>query len=191
MRVHEYQARALLEAAGIPVPPSEVLESAEHARGAFRRLAVETAVIKAQVHAGGRGKAGYVKLIKSANEAFREATRMFAEPMVSRQTGPEGVRVHKLLMAPAVDIAREFYVGIVVDRARRTPVRMVSAQGGGEIAATNRYIEAGKEGLRAACRKYRPELDGKFQIFALAYIEAQMDRVGTRRGFFARLFGGA
>jgi succinyl-CoA synthetase beta subunit len=133
MRVHEYQARALLEAAGIPVPPSEVLDSAEHARGAFRRLGAETAVIKAQVHAGGRGKAGYVKLVKSTNEAFREATRMFAEPMVSRQTGPEGVRVHKLLMAPAVDIAREFYVGVVVDRARRTPVLMVSAQGGVEI----------------------------------------------------------
>jgi succinyl-CoA synthetase beta subunit len=133
MKIHEYQARALLQAAGIPVPPSEVLDTAEQARGAFRRLGAETVVLKAQVHAGGRGKAGYVKLVSSANDAFAHASRMFANPMVSRQTGPEGIRVRKLLMAPAVDISKEYYLGVVVDRARRTPVLMASSEGGVEI----------------------------------------------------------
>ncbi len=133
MKIHEYQARALLQSAGIPVPPSEVLDAAEQARGAFRRLGVETVVVKAQVHAGGRGKAGYVKLVTSANEAARHTTRMFAQPMVSRQTGPHGIQVRQVLMAAAVDIAKEYYLGVVVDRARHTPVMMASAEGGVEI----------------------------------------------------------
>lgn len=133
MKVHEYQARALLQAAGIPVPPSEVIDNANQAVQAFKRLNAETVVIKAQVHAGGRGKAGYVKLVQSGVEARQHAERMFREPMVSKQTGPEGIPVRKILMARAVDIAREFYVGIVVDRARRTPVMMASAEGGVEI----------------------------------------------------------
>ncbi len=133
MKVHEYQARALLQQAGIPVPPSQVIESPEQAAKAFRAIGAETVVVKAQVHAGGRGKAGYVKLVQSPNEAQREAARMFAQPMVSPQTGPAGVKVRRILMAQAVDIAREYYVGIVVDRARRVPVLMASAEGGVEI----------------------------------------------------------
>ncbi|MEW6250213.1 MAG: ADP-forming succinate--CoA ligase subunit beta [Planctomycetota bacterium] len=133
MKIHEYQARALLAAAGVPVPPSQVIESSEQAAKAFRALGAETVVIKAQVHAGGRGKAGYVVLVNSAQEATQHAARMFANPMVSKQTGPAGVRVKKILIAPAVDIAKEYYVGIVVDRARRTPVLMASAEGGVEI----------------------------------------------------------
>ena len=133
MKVHEYQARALLREAGIPVPASEVITTAEQAAEAFRRLVAETAVVKAQVHAGGRGKAGYVQLVRSANEAVCHARRMFAEPMVSKQTGPQGVRVRKILLAKAVDIAKEYYLGVVVDRARRVPVMMASAEGGVEI----------------------------------------------------------
>lgn len=133
MKVHEYQARRLLQEAGIPVPASEVIDAPEQARAAFRRLGAETVVVKAQVHAGGRGKAGYVKLVNSANEAARHATRMFAEPMVSKQTGPQGVQVRRILMAAAVDIAKEYYLGVVVDRGRRTPVMMASAEGGVEI----------------------------------------------------------
>ena len=133
MKVHEYQARALLAEAGIPVPASRVIDAPEQAAKAFRQLGAETAVVKAQVHAGGRGKAGYVKLVASANEAKQHATRMFAQPMVSAQTGPAGVKVRKILMAAAVDIAKEYYLGVVVDRARRTPVIMASSEGGVEI----------------------------------------------------------
>ncbi len=133
MKVHEYQGRALMQEAGIAVPPSEVIESGEQAAGVFRKLGVDLVVVKAQVHAGGRGKAGYVKLVKSAEEAAEHATRMFAERMVSKQTGPEGIQVRKVLMAEAVDIAKEYYIGVVLDRAKRVPVMMASAEGGVEI----------------------------------------------------------
>jgi succinyl-CoA synthetase beta subunit len=133
MKVHEYQARALLQEAGVSVPPSQVIQSADEAAKAFDAIGAPQVVIKAQVHAGGRGKAGYVKLIKTRDEAVQNARRMFAEPMVSKQTGPEGIQVRKILLAAAVDIAREYYLGCVIDRSRRTPVLMASAEGGVEI----------------------------------------------------------
>jgi succinyl-CoA synthetase beta subunit len=133
MRIHEYQARALLRDAGIPVPASEVIDVPGQAGDAFRHLGAPQVVVKAQVHAGGRGKAGYVKLVKSGAEAAAHAARMFANPMVSAQTGPQGVRVRKILMAGAVEIAHEYYVGVVVDRTRGTPVLMASREGGVEI----------------------------------------------------------
>ncbi len=133
MKVHEYQARALLQEAGVAVPPSRVIQSADEAGKAFEAIDAPQVVIKAQVHAGGRGKAGYVKLIKTRDEAVQNAKRMFAEPMVSKQTGPEGIQVRKILLAAAVDIAKEYYLGCVVDRSRRTPVMMASAEGGVEI----------------------------------------------------------
>ena len=102
MKVHEYQARELLRTAGIPVPASQVLDHADQVAAAYRTLGAKTVVVKAQVHAGGRGKAGYVKLVNSAPEAQEHATRMLAHPMVSKQTGPQGVKVRKILMAPAV-----------------------------------------------------------------------------------------
>jgi len=173
MRIHEYQARGLLEAVGIPVPRGEVLESAEQALPAFERLGAHTAVLKAQVHAGGRGKAGYVKLVRSADEAFREAARMLAEPMVSKQTGPQGVRVRKLLLAPAVEIAREYYVGVVVDRSRRTPVMMASAQGGVEI---EEVAARDPDAIRKAW--FHPHLG--LQPFQAAALAAQIGLAGER-----------
>lgn len=133
MKVHEYQARALMADAGIPVPLSEVIDDAGQTAAAFAKIGAAEVVVKAQVHAGGRGKAGYVKLVKSADDAANHAKRMFAEPMVSKQTGPEGVQVRKILLAAAVDIAKEYYVSVVLDRAKRTPVLMASAEGGVEI----------------------------------------------------------
>jgi succinyl-CoA synthetase beta subunit len=133
MKIHEYQARELLAAAGATVPSFRVIGSATEAREAFEALGADEVVVKAQVHAGGRGKAGYVVLCRTAEEAERHCERMFREPMVSKQTGPGGVRVRKILLAPAVKIAREFYVGMVVDRGRGCPVMMVSREGGVEI----------------------------------------------------------
>ncbi|MBN2446733.1 MAG: ADP-forming succinate--CoA ligase subunit beta [Phycisphaerae bacterium] len=133
MKVHEYQARDLLRQAGIPVPASEVIDRPGQAKDAYKRLGAETVVVKAQVHAGGRGKAGYVKLVHSAAAAAEHAERMFANPMVSKQTGPQGINVRRILLAPAVDIAHEYYVGVVIDRTLRVPVMMASAEGGVEI----------------------------------------------------------
>ncbi|MBL8879959.1 MAG: ADP-forming succinate--CoA ligase subunit beta [Phycisphaerales bacterium] len=133
MKIHEYQAREILRNAGLPVPGSEVIDRSDQAAAAFRKLGAPKVVVKAQVHAGGRGKAGYVKLIDSPAEAEKLAAWMLANPMVSKQTGPQGVKVQKILLAPAVDIAKEYYLGVVLDRAKRTPVLMASAEGGVEI----------------------------------------------------------
>ena len=164
MKVHEYQARQLMQSAGIAVPVSEVISNPRQAREAFEKLNAGKVVIKAQVHAGGRGKAGYVKLIDTADEAHEHATRMFANPMVSKQTGPEGIEVRKILLASAVDIDKEYYLGIVLDRARRCPVMMASAEGGVEIeevAARN------PEAIKKAW--FHPHLGlQRFQAVALA-----------------------
>ncbi|MCG8406658.1 MAG: ADP-forming succinate--CoA ligase subunit beta [Phycisphaerales bacterium] len=133
MKVHEYQARKLLQEAGAPVPKFEVIDSVDQASAAIKALGGGRLVVKAQVHAGGRGKAGYVILSDNPSEIEQNCQRMFAEPMVSKQTGPEGVKVKKILLAPAVEIEKEYYVGMVVDRARGCPVMMVSKEGGVEI----------------------------------------------------------
>jgi succinyl-CoA synthetase beta subunit len=133
MKIHEYQARRLLRDAGAPVPKFEVIESPVQVIKAYESLGGGKLVLKAQVHAGGRGKAGYVILSDSPDELEENARRMLSVPMVSKQTGPEGIKVRKLLLARAVDIEKEYYVGMVVDRAKRCPVVMVSREGGVEI----------------------------------------------------------
>jgi len=133
MKIHEYQARELLEQAGVPVPPAVVVESGDEAAKAFEQLGAELAVVKAQVHAGGRGKGGGVKLVRSADEARDAAATILSKPLVTPQTGPEGVPVNKLLVASGVDIEKEYYVGLAIDRARGVPVLMASSEGGVEI----------------------------------------------------------
>jgi len=133
MKIHEYQARQILSDYGVPVPQAEVVRSPEAAAAAFKKLNGVLAVVKAQVYAGGRGKAGFVKLVKSAEEAQAAAKFMLTNRMVSYQTGPEGVPVSVLIVAPGVDIAREYYLGITVDRTRHTATLIASAEGGVEI----------------------------------------------------------
>lgn len=133
MKIHEYQARQLLSDNGIPVPPADVVRTPDEAVAAFNKINYPLCVVKAQVYAGGRGKAGFVKLVRSAEEARQAAQFMLSNRMVSPQTGPEGVPVTVLLVAPAVDIAKEFYVGMTVDRARNTATLIASAEGGVEI----------------------------------------------------------
>ena len=140
MKVHEYQTRELLADAGIPVPNAIVIDTPEQAADAFNQLGSALAVVKAQVHAGGRGKGGGVKLVRSADEAKQAATDILAKPLVTPQTGPEGVPVNKLLVASGVDIAHEYYLSIVTDRATRRPVIIASSEGGmniEEVAETN------------------------------------------------------
>src|SRR6185295_3976238 len=119
--------------AGIPVPAAEVVFTPDEAADAFKKFAAPMCVVKAQVYAGGRGKAGFVKLVKSADEAREAAKFMLTHRMTSYQTGPEGVPVSVLLVAPGVDIAKEFYLGITIDRTRNTVTMIASSEGGVEI----------------------------------------------------------
>ncbi len=127
MNLHEYQARDILRRYGIPVPAGEVARTPEEARAIAARLGGRV-VVKAQVHAGGRGKAGGVKLARDAAEAGAHAAKILGMTI-------KGLTVERVLVAPAVDIASETYVGIVVDRAAQRPVLMVSAAGGVDIEA--------------------------------------------------------
>jgi succinyl-CoA synthetase beta subunit len=133
MKIHEYQARQILSEFGIPVPPAEVVRSPEEAAAAFKKFGIGMCVVKAQVYAGGRGKAGFVKLVKSADEAWEAARFMLSNRMVSYQTGLEGVPVSVLIVAPGVDIAKEYYLGITVDRTRHCATLIASAEGGVDI----------------------------------------------------------
>ncbi len=125
MNLHEYQARALLKEAGVPVPDAEVAETPEDVRRIAQRLG-GAVVVKAQVHAGGRGKAGGVKLAQDPEDAFGRAGQILGLTI-------KGLRVNRVLVAPAADIASESYVGIIVDRGSQQPVLMVSPAGGVDI----------------------------------------------------------
>src|SRR5688572_29150620 len=138
MKIHEYQGRDLLASAGIPVPAGGMVQTVDEAEAATKDIlhsGAKQVVIKAQVHAGGRGKAGFVKLVKSAAEARDAAKFMLTNRMVSPQTGPDGLEVKRLLVGAAVDIAKEYYLAITVDRANNTNTMIASAQGGVEIEA--------------------------------------------------------
>jgi len=133
MKIHEYQAKGILAKFGVRVPRGETVFTQEEARAAAERLASPVVVVKAQIHAGGRGKAGGVKLAKSPEEAAALAGRMLGMKLVTAQTGPEGRIVRRLLIEEGLDIRRELYLGVLVDRAAGKPVFMASAAGGMEI----------------------------------------------------------
>ena len=132
MKIHEYQAKTLLAAAGVPVPRGEPAFTAGEARAVAERLGGRV-VVKAQIHAGGRGKGGGVKVVSDAAEAERAAEAMLGMTLVTAQTGPGGRRVGRLLIEEALDIERELYVGLVIDRALARPVLMASRAGGMDI----------------------------------------------------------
>jgi succinyl-CoA synthetase beta subunit len=132
MKIHEYQAKQILTRFGVSVPKGEVAYTPEEAREIATRLG-GTVVVKAQIHAGGRGKAGGVKLARSAAEAENIAGEILGKKLVTAQTGPEGRIVRRLLIEEGLDIAREFYLGLVIDRMSAAPVFMASSEGGVEI----------------------------------------------------------
>jgi succinyl-CoA synthetase beta subunit len=136
MKIHEYQAKAIIQKFGVAVPRGEVAMTREEAEVAAKNLlgaGASGVVVKAQIHAGGRGKGGGVKIAKSAEEAGEIAARMLGMKLVTHQTGPEGKTVHRLLVEETLPIDRELYLGIVIDRAEAKPVFMASAAGGMEI----------------------------------------------------------
>jgi len=132
VKIHEYQAKAILARHGVPVPRGDVAYTAAEAADIARRLGGKV-VVKAQIHAGGRGKGGGVKLASSVGDAERIARDMIGMRLVTHQTGPEGRLVTRVLIEEALAIARELYLGVVIDRAAERPVMMASAAGGVEI----------------------------------------------------------
>ncbi len=133
MKIHEYQAKEILRKYNVAVPDGKVVYSPEEAEAAAKDLGTSVVVVKAQIHAGGRGKGGGVKLAKSPAEAKELAKQMLGMNLVTHQTGPEGKIVKRLLIEQGMNIARELYVGLVTDRASGRNVFMVSTEGGMEI----------------------------------------------------------
>lgn len=142
MKIHEYQAKDLLAAAGAPVPRGIVASTPDEAVAAFDKIGGKPVVLKAQVHAGGRGKGkfkgsgkdfGGVKYLTKRDDVKSVAEVMFKYPLVTKQTGEEGQKVSKVLVQEAADIAREIYLGMVLDRDRGVPIMMASSEGGVDI----------------------------------------------------------
>jgi len=133
MKIHEYQAKAILARYGVPTPRGEVAFTKEEARAVAEKLRSPVVVVKAQIHAGGRGKGGGVKLARSVDEAADLAGHILGMKLVTHQTGPEGRIVKRLLIEEGLDIKRELYLSVLLDRAAALPVFMASAAGGMEI----------------------------------------------------------
>ncbi|HEX7284004.1 MAG TPA: ADP-forming succinate--CoA ligase subunit beta [Vicinamibacterales bacterium] len=133
MKIHEHQAKAVLAKHGVPVPRGEVAFKPEEVPDIARRLGTNVVVVKAQIHAGGRGKAGGVKLAKSPEEAGKLAGELIGKTLVTYQTGPTGQKVSRLLIEEGLAIDKELYLGLVVDRSTQRIVLMVSKEGGVEI----------------------------------------------------------
>ena len=132
MKIHEFQAKQILQRFGVQVPQGEVAETPDKVYEIAQKIGPKV-VLKAQVHAGGRGKGGGIRLAKSPEEARTLAEEMIGMTLVTHQTGPEGKKVRRLLVEEALDIDRELYIGIVIDRAKEAPVVMASPEGGVEI----------------------------------------------------------
>src|SRR5690349_25110724 len=132
MKIHEYQAKTILAKYNVPVPRGEVAFTVAEAETAAKDIG-GSVVIKAQIHAGGRGKGGGVKVAKNPEEAAKIAEQILGMTLVTHQTGPEGRVVHRVLVEETLPIDRELYLGIVLDRARGKNVFMASADGGVEI----------------------------------------------------------
>jgi succinyl-CoA synthetase beta subunit len=157
MKIHEYQAKGILKKFDVAVPRGSVALSREEAESAAKELfsaGAQGVVVKAQIHAGGRGKGGGVKIAKSVEEAAELAGKMLGMTLITHQTGPEGRAVRRLLIEETLPIAKELYLGILVDRAEGKPVFMASAAGGMEIeqvaaerpeAILKQYVDPGME----------------------------------------------
>ncbi|MBA3806586.1 MAG: ADP-forming succinate--CoA ligase subunit beta [Acidobacteria bacterium] len=185
MKIHEYQGKELLRKYGVAVPRGLVARSPEEAYQAAKELGTDLVVVKAQIHAGGRGKGGGVKLAKSADEAREIARQMLGMKLITPQTGPEGREVRVLLVEEGLPIDREFYLGIVLDRTTGRPVFMASAAGGMDIeeVAAHSPEQIYKETIDPAVG-FRP-----FQARKLAFkLGLPADLVGQAAKFMQSLY---
>ena len=133
MKIHEYQAKEILKNYDIPVPKGRMAETPEEARKIAEEIGGKVIVVKAQIHAGGRGKGGGVRLVKTAKEAEKAAKEVLGMPLVTHQTGPAGRVVRKILVEEGIMVKEELYLGVVIDRFHACPVIMASREGGVEI----------------------------------------------------------
>lgn len=197
MKIHEYQAKELLAAAGAPVPRGVVVSTAAQARQQFDAFGGVPVVLKAQVHAGGRGKGqfkgsgkdyGGVKYITSADKVSEVAETMLRYPLVTKQTGAEGVKVNKVLVQVAADIAREVYLGMVLDRAIGLPVMMACAEGGVEIEEV--AARSPEKILKSPVDPDRGLLpyQARRLAYALEFSGEQADRAGVIMTALAKVF---
>jgi succinyl-CoA synthetase beta subunit len=185
VKIHEYQAKAILAKFGVPVPRGEVVVKKDEARAVAQRLGTNVVVVKAQIHAGGRGKAGGVKLAKSPDEALSHAGQILGMKLVTPQTGEEGRIVRRLLIEEGLDIKRELYVGVLVDREVGAPIFMVSAAGGMEIE------EVAKDNPEAILRETIDPTVGfqAFQARKLAFgLGLTAEQVSAAVPFFQSLY---
>lgn len=191
MNIHEYQGKEVLKQYGVAVPNGKVAYTVEEAVEAAASLGSPVTVVKAQIHAGGRGKAGGVKVAKNSDEVREYASEILGKVLVTHQTGPEGKEVKRLLIEEGCDIRKEYYVGVVVDRATGRVVMMASEEGGTEIeevaAATPEKIfkeiidpAVGLQVFQARRLAYAinipSELVNKAAKFMLALYEAFVDK---------------
>ena len=185
MKIHEYQAKQILARFGVAIPRGEVVSSHQEARDAALRLGGRKVVIKAQIHAGGRGKAGGIKIAQSADEADRLAGEILGKTLVTGQTGPEGRVVRRVLVEEALEVTKELYLGIVIDRSAACPVFMASSEGGVEIevVARERPDRILKEAIDPALG-FQP-----FQARKLAFgLGLDAGQAGDATRFFANLY---
>src|SRR5690349_7646213 len=133
MKIHEYQGKQLLREYGVPTPRGFPAMTVEEAVDAAKKLGSSVWVVKAQIHAGGRGKGGGVKVAKSIDEVRARAKEILGMQLVTHQTGPEGQKVRRLLIEEGADIKKELYAGMVVDRGTQKVVLMASSEGGMDI----------------------------------------------------------
>ena len=139
MKLHEFQAKELLARFGMPIPRGKVASTPEEAEAAAKELGTEAMAVKAQIHAGGRGKGGGIKLARTPAEAKKAAAEILGMTLISPQTGPEGKVVNLVLVEEGVELEREIYLGMTVDRARGLPVLIACAEGGVEIEEVARH----------------------------------------------------
>src|SRR3954466_3399958 len=133
MKLHEYQAKAILRQAGLPVPKGEVVFKPDEVPAALAKLGTNAGVAKAQAYTGGRGKAGGIKLFKTADEAKAMALQLIGMTLVTKQTGPQGVKIEAVLLEEASVIKRELYVAVTLDRAKANIAFILSPEGGMDI----------------------------------------------------------
>ena len=181
MKIHEYQAKEILRHYDVPVPCGYVTDDPSQVKNIVKELGTGVVVVKAQIHAGGRGKGGGVKLAKSPEEARVIAAEMLGMSLVTHQTGPEGKKVLKVLVEEGLPIKKELYIGVVIDRATECPVMMASSEGGVEIEVVaektpEKILKAfidpsiGLTGYQARALAFGIGLEGKEALSCAAFL---------------------